>query len=101
MADNPVVYVGGLPAAVDQNILYAAFLPFGEIKSVDLPHDRRTGIIFFVLFPSPESYARSIENGFFWGEYEPNNKKQPQANLKDLHLWSMRMRKIVNTLSTI
>lgn len=34
---------GNLPPIVDEDSLKAAFIPFGEIKSVDIPIDPATG----------------------------------------------------------
>ena len=42
MAENPVIHIGGLSLAVDENTVYAAFIPFGEIKNIELPHDQLT-----------------------------------------------------------
>ena len=49
MSQNTVIHVGGLSASTDESIVYAAFLPFGEIKSIDLPHDQLTSIFFSTL----------------------------------------------------
>lgn len=37
------LYVGGLQEKVDASVLKAAFIPFGEIKDVQLPMDNATG----------------------------------------------------------
>ena len=34
-----ILYVGGLGESVNKQILQAAFIPFGEIKSIDIPYD--------------------------------------------------------------
>jgi peptidyl-prolyl isomerase E (cyclophilin E) len=34
-----ILYVGGIDNAVNEEILYAAFIPFGELKSVQIPKD--------------------------------------------------------------
>eukprot|EP00826_Nyctotherus_ovalis_P009954 TRINITY_DN1263_c0_g1_i4.p1 TRINITY_DN1263_c0_g1~~TRINITY_DN1263_c0_g1_i4.p1 ORF type:complete len:146 (-),score=18.44 TRINITY_DN1263_c0_g1_i4:111-503(-) len=49
MSDNPVIHIGGLSPSIDENIVYAAFVPFGEVKTVDLPHDPLT--------TAPKGYA--------------------------------------------
>ena len=38
-AAKTMVYVGGLAEEVDQKVLRAAFIPFGDIKTVELPLD--------------------------------------------------------------
>ena len=39
LSDKLVIYVGGLDESVNDKILYSAFVPFGEIKSIDIPID--------------------------------------------------------------
>ena len=41
--DKPVVYVGGLDDQVDEKVLHSAFIPFGEIKTIEMPLDHNTG----------------------------------------------------------
>ena len=36
---NTIIYVGGLEAQVTEEILHSAFIPFGELKSVQIPKD--------------------------------------------------------------
>jgi len=43
--DKPVIYVGGLDDQVDEKVLHSAFIPFGEIKTIEMPLDHNTGII--------------------------------------------------------
>lgn len=38
-----ILYVGGLAEEVDEELLKAAFLTFGEIREVHIPIDRATG----------------------------------------------------------
>ena len=42
-ATKRTLYVGGLDDKVDQNLLHAAFIPFGDIKDVSIPLDFKTG----------------------------------------------------------
>jgi hypothetical protein len=42
--DKPIIYVGGLDDQVDEKTLHAAFVPFGEIKTIEMPLDHTTGI---------------------------------------------------------
>jgi RNA recognition motif-containing protein len=39
VSQKTIIYVGGLDEAVEEQILTAAFRPFGEITSVLLPKD--------------------------------------------------------------
>lgn len=34
-----MIYVGGLDDAVTEEILHSAFIPFGELKSIQIPKD--------------------------------------------------------------
>ena len=46
--DKPVVYVGGLDDQVDEKVLHSAFIPFGEIKTIEMPLDHTTGKYFLL-----------------------------------------------------
>lgn len=37
------LYVGGLAEQVEEEVLRAAFLPFGDIKQLEIPKDKSTG----------------------------------------------------------
>ena len=43
-----MLYVGGLEDEVTNDILFAAFIPFGAIRSVDIPRDFKES-----MFPLP------------------------------------------------
>jgi peptidyl-prolyl isomerase E (cyclophilin E) len=47
-SEKMIVYVGGLDDSVDTKILHSAFIPFGEIKSVEIPLDPTTGNIVLI-----------------------------------------------------
>jgi peptidyl-prolyl isomerase E (cyclophilin E) len=49
ISEKLVLYVGGLDDSVNDKILHAAFIPFGEIKSIELPLDQTTRKIYFLL----------------------------------------------------
>jgi len=56
---NPktTLYVGGLEESVNEAILHSAFIPFGDIKDVNIPMDHATGKhrgFGFVEFDSKE-----------------------------------------------
>jgi peptidyl-prolyl isomerase E (cyclophilin E) len=34
-----VVYVGGLADNISEELIHAAFIPFGELKSIQIPRD--------------------------------------------------------------
>jgi len=59
------IYVGGLAEEVDEKILNAAFIPFGEIVDVQIPLDyeseKHRGFAF-IEFESAEDAAAAIDN---------------------------------------
>lgn len=64
---NPktTLYVGGLEENVDQATLHAAFIPFGDLKDVNIPLDHATGKhrgFGFVEFEDKGDAADAIDN---------------------------------------
>lgn len=64
---NPktTLYVGGLEESVNEAALHAAFIPFGDIKDVNIPLDHATGKhrgFGFVEYEEKEDAADAIEN---------------------------------------
>jgi peptidyl-prolyl isomerase E (cyclophilin E) len=64
---NPktTLYVGGLEETVNEATLHAAFLPFGEIKEINIPLDHATGThrgFGFVEYEEKEDAAAAIDN---------------------------------------
>lgn len=59
------VYVGGLAEEVDEKILNAAFIPFGDIVDVQIPLDyeseKHRGFAF-IEFENAEDAAAAIDN---------------------------------------
>lgn len=65
MANKRMVYVGGLAEEVDEKILHAALIPFGDITDVQIPLDYSTQKhrgFGFVEFEVPEDAAAAIDN---------------------------------------
>ena len=65
MATKRVVYVGGLAEEVEEKILQAAFIPFGEITDISVPLDYTTNKhrgFAFVEFELVEDAAAAIDN---------------------------------------
>ncbi|XP_072956158.1 uncharacterized protein [Typha angustifolia] len=59
------LYVGGLAEEVDEKILHAAFVPFGDIKDVKTPLDQATQkhrSFGFVTFLEREDAAAAMDN---------------------------------------
>lgn len=63
------IYVGNLDEQVTQEVLHAAFLPFGEIVDIQLP-------------PDPSSHA--LHRGFAFIEFE--EEEDAQAAINNMHL---------------
>lgn len=59
------VYVGGLAEEVDEKVLNAAFIPFGDIVDIQIPLDyeseKHRGFAF-IEFENAEDAAASIDN---------------------------------------
>ena len=65
MSRRNALYVGGLGSEVTEEILLSAFLPFGEIKSVQIPRDHATNKskgFGFVEFDLVSDCADALEN---------------------------------------
>merc|ERR1719373_1209991 len=69
MGENSIlrrtVYVGGLQEEVDREVLKAAFLPFGELRNVEIPVDNKSGKhrgFGFVEFMDAEDAEAAIDN---------------------------------------
>ena len=65
MANKRMVYVGGLAEEVDEKILHAAFIPFGDITDVQIPMDyssQKHRGFGFVEFELAEDAAAAIDN---------------------------------------
>uniref|UniRef100_A0A1B6KG36 Peptidyl-prolyl cis-trans isomerase E n=1 Tax=Graphocephala atropunctata TaxID=36148 RepID=A0A1B6KG36_9HEMI len=59
------VYVGGLAEEVDEKVLHAAFIPFGDVVDVQIPLDYETEKhrgFAFVEFEAAEDAAAAIDN---------------------------------------
>lgn len=65
MANKRMVYVGGLAEDVDEKVLHAAFIPFGDITDVQIPMDysnQKHRGFGFVEFELAEDAAAAIDN---------------------------------------
>uniref|UniRef100_H2MSV0 Peptidyl-prolyl cis-trans isomerase E n=1 Tax=Oryzias latipes TaxID=8090 RepID=H2MSV0_ORYLA len=66
MASNKrVLYVGGLAEEVDEKVLHAAFIPFGDITDIQIPLDYETEKhrgFGFIEFELAEDAAAAIDN---------------------------------------
>lgn len=59
------IYVGGLAEEVDEKVLNAAFIPFGDIVDVQIPVDYETEKhrgFAFIEFEAAEDASAAIDN---------------------------------------
>lgn len=59
------IYVGGLAEEVDEKVLNAAFVPFGDLVDVQIPLDYETEKhrgFAFIEFENAEDAAAAIDN---------------------------------------
>jgi RNA recognition motif-containing protein len=50
-ANKRALYIGGLDKQVTEQVLYSAFIPFGPIKSAQVPMDFKTRACHQVIAP--------------------------------------------------
>lgn len=50
------LFAGGLAEEVDDKVLHAAFIPFGDITDIQIPLDYETGKFFWCVLCSKASY---------------------------------------------
>ncbi|KAK8803367.1 hypothetical protein WA158_001061 [Blastocystis sp. Blastoise] len=65
MADKHLLFVSGLDEQVTEDLLYDAFIPFGEIKEVQMPLDPGTGKqrgFGFVEYEDIDDAKEAIDN---------------------------------------
>ena len=65
MANKRMIYVGGLADEVDEKVLHAAFIPFGDVTDVQIPMDYSTQKhrgFGFLEFELAEDAAAAIDN---------------------------------------
>lgn len=81
------LYVGGFGEEVDEKVLHAGFLPFGEIVGISIPMDYETGKhrgFGFVEFELTEDAAAAIDNmndsELFGRTIRCNFARPPKAN---------------------
>ena len=86
-----MLYVGGLAEEVDQKVLQAAFIPFGDIVEVNMPVDYETEKhrgFAFIEFESSEDAQAAIDNmndGEMFGRSSHNAKDLRLFIWRDLH----------------
>mmetsp|Transcript_1823 Transcript_1823/g.4014 ORF Transcript_1823/g.4014 Transcript_1823/m.4014 type:complete len:131 (+) Transcript_1823:175-567(+) len=65
MSNKKSLYVGGLGPSVTADLVRAAFIPFGDLRDVDMPMDYKTNTskgFCFVTYLSQEDCAEALYN---------------------------------------
>ena len=87
MSRKKVLYVGGIEDSVSQEVLFAAFIPFGDIKEVSIPRDYSTDAkakgFAFIEFEEEEDAAQAMfnmEGAELYGRVIRCSYAKPMAN---------------------
>lgn len=78
------VYTGGLEENVNEGVLHAAFIPFGDVKDVSIPLDQSTqkhrGFAFVTYLEKEDAAAAmdNMHNAELYGRVLTVNFAQPQ-----------------------
>ena len=62
---KPILYIGNLDEAMSDSFLLSAFIPFGEIKGIDIPIETATNThkgYAFIEYEEQEDADHAIEN---------------------------------------
>lgn len=66
IAEKKLVYCGGIGPEISNEIIYAAFIPFGEIVEIQIPPDYKSGApnrgFAFIEFEDKDDAAEAIDN---------------------------------------
>lgn len=68
-----ILYVGGVDDSVNEEILHAAFIPFGDLKSIQIPRDFSSSKFLRTLRPTPNFKTQIITDkprGYAFVEFE-------------------------------
>lgn len=94
MSTKRTLYVGGLDESVTREIVFNAFIPFGDILDVNLPLDPKTQLhrgFAFVEFELPEDATAAMENmnnAELYGRVLHVNLAQPQVLSAKKAIWT-------------
>lgn len=92
---NPkrTIYVGGLDDQVTQDLLRAAFVPFGDILQINLPADQQTQKhrgFAFIEFEAPEDALAAVDNmhnAELLGKFITCSVAKPTVSSKGKPIW--------------
>ena len=78
MQKRPVLYIGNLHESITEDYLYSVFIPFGEIKNMEIPIDPAT----------------NAHKGYAFVEYEEQEDADHAIfNLNDSELTGIQLRR--------
>lgn len=89
-----ILYVGGLSDEVDENILRATFVPFGEIMDINLPKDyvkdshRGFGFVEFELEEDALAATDNMNNAELFGRTLRVNTAKPPKTVGGKAVWN-------------
>lgn len=83
---HSIVYVGGLDQSVTEDILYAAFIPFGNIREITIPRDlnkyeshRGFALIEFELSEDAKEAVDNMDHSELFGKIIKCQIAKPDA----------------------
>jgi len=94
MTTKKIIYIGGIAEEVDDKILHAAFIPFGDITDIQIPIDYETSKhrgFAFLEFELNEDAAAAIDNmneSELMGKTIRVNIAKPQKNKSSRAVWN-------------
>lgn len=94
MADKRIIFVGGLSEETDEQILQAAFIPFGDILDIQIPMDYASNQhrgFAFIEFELVEDAAAAIDNmheSELYGRTIVTNIAKPSKKNSSRAVWS-------------
>lgn len=99
---NPktILYVGGLDECVNETSLHAAFIPFGDIKDVNIPLDNKTGKhrgFGFVEYEERDDAAAAVDN-MHNGELFGRVLKVRRAGRHDTCMFTLTCHRVADNL---
>eukprot|EP00727_Mastigamoeba_balamuthi_P001981 m51a1_g11780 putative peptidyl-prolyl cis-trans isomerase e (138) ;mRNA; f:289141-289631 len=92
-AHKRTLYVGGLDDSVDETVLQAAFIPFGDIVDVQIPKDTKTqkargfGFVTYELEEDAKAAIENMHRAELFGRTLNVNVAKPVAVSSDKPIW--------------
>jgi len=107
MANKKIIFIGGLADEVDDKILHAAFIPFGEIIDIQMPMDYSEGKhrgFAFLEYELQEDAAAAIDNmheAELYGRTMVCNIAKPSKKNSSRAVWNSDDWLVQNTAASV